>query len=79
MGPADRRTRLSHEPDRGQPIMLTEFGGISFAARTSPGDSWGYSTATTPEDFERRLREVLDAVNGRCSARSCSRQTRFEG
>jgi len=64
MGPAARRTRLSHEPDRGQPIMLTEFGGISFAARTSLPDAWGYSTATTPEDFERRLREVLDAVNG---------------
>jgi hypothetical protein len=30
MGPAGRRIRLSDEPDRGQPVMLTEFGGIQF-------------------------------------------------
>ena len=63
-GPAGRRMRLSDEPDRGQPIMLTEFGGISYDVKRTLDDAWGYSTASSPEDFERRLREVLDAING---------------
>ncbi len=63
-GPAGRRMRLSDDLDRGQPIMLTEFGGISFDVQGSLDDAWGYSTAGSPDDFERRLREILDAING---------------
>jgi len=46
---------------RGQePILLSEFGGISYRA----GDSFwnGYGTAHDEQDFLRRYRDLLDAV-----------------
>lgn len=62
VGPAGRRIRLSDEPDRGQPIMLSEFGGIKFSPEGELGDAWGYSTASSREDFASRVGELLDAV-----------------
>jgi len=66
MGPAGRRIRLSDEPDRGQPVMLTEFGGIEFAAGApadvDPADTWGYSSASDAADFYERVRSLVDAV-----------------
>ncbi|GAB3030825.1 glycoside hydrolase family 2 TIM barrel-domain containing protein [Parafrigoribacterium mesophilum] len=71
IGPAGRRLRLSTEPDRGQPIMLTEFGGIRFTpepesgapgtARSSPR-TWGYSSASSAEDYLERLSGLVAAV-----------------
>lgn len=62
LGPAGRRLRLSDEADRGQPVMLTEFGGIKFARDSEFDNAWGYSTATSAEDFATRLESLLDAV-----------------
>jgi beta-galactosidase/beta-glucuronidase len=62
VGPAGRRLRLSDEPDRGQPVMLTEFGGIKFTSEGGEDNAWGYSTATSSADFDRRLASLLDAV-----------------
>ncbi len=43
-----------------QPILLTEFGGISYQAGE---DFWnGYGTAQDEEDFVRRYRSLLDAA-----------------
>ena len=62
-GPAGRRIRLPGGSDRGQPVMLTEFGGVRFTpGATSTDGTWGYSTASSAEDFEARLRDLLDAV-----------------
>jgi beta-galactosidase/beta-glucuronidase len=63
LGPAGRRLRLSDEADRGQPVMLTEFGGIKFAPSTHLGDEWGYSSANSPGDFADRLGALLRAVH----------------
>jgi beta-galactosidase/beta-glucuronidase len=62
LGPAGRRLRLSDEPDRGQPVMLTEFGGVKFTPDAADDDAWGYSTAASAADFDRRLTALLDAV-----------------
>ncbi|WP_411698977.1 glycoside hydrolase family 2 protein [Conyzicola sp.] len=62
IGPAGRRLRLGDEPDRGQPIMLTEFGGVKFAPDSDVDNAWGYSTASSPDDFARRMAALLDAV-----------------
>ena len=62
VGPAGRRLRISDEPDRGQPIMLTEFGGVKFVADSPADDAWGYSTAASTEDLAERLGALLDAV-----------------
>ena len=62
VGPAGRRLRLSDEPDRGQPVMLTEFGGVKYVADSPADDAWGYSTAASADDFAARLGSLLDAV-----------------
>ncbi|MGN7797410.1 glycoside hydrolase family 2 protein [Leifsonia sp. 22587] len=43
------------------PIMLTEFGGISYT-ENGPEDAWGYSTATSADDLVERLRALVGAV-----------------
>lgn len=68
-GPSRRRMALNRGADgkhldRGQPVMLTEFGGVSFDMSPEVSDSWGYSAATSTADFEERVQDVLAAVNG---------------
>jgi beta-galactosidase/beta-glucuronidase len=62
MGPAGRRIRLDGAAEHGQPIMLTEFGGVKWSADAEPGDAWGYSAASDAADFDRRITEILAAV-----------------
>jgi hypothetical protein len=62
MGPAGRRIRLGTEADRGQPVMLTEFGGIQFTADEPAIDAWGYSQASSVEDFAGRVGSLVEAV-----------------
>lgn len=44
----------------GEPILITEFGGILFN-RTN-GEGWGYTGADSEEDFIKRLTEVFQAL-----------------
>ena len=76
--PGGRILTLDGYPHRGQPIMLTEFGGIAFAKGTQPmaapdqlalvaaGNSsvvtWGYSTVNDEQTFQRSYQELLGAV-----------------
>ncbi|MGR6742974.1 glycoside hydrolase family 2 protein [Microbacterium sp. F1-18] len=62
IGPAGRRVRLPGTTDSGQPIMLTEFGGVKWAADASPDDSWGYSEARGAEEYGRMVADILRAV-----------------
>lgn len=71
IGPAGRLMQLDGER-RGQPVMLTEFGGISYAAQHD-GD-WGYSTATDAEDYTARLQDLFDAVHDAALAGFCYTQ-----
>lgn len=63
--PGGRILTLDGYPHRGQPIMLTEFGGIAYAKCREPGVryTWGYSVATDDEEFARRYHELLEVVN----------------
>ena len=68
--PGGRVLTLDGYPHRGQPIMLTEFGGIAFSARRPPLDGtgnaespgWGYSAAMSAEEFLVRYRHLVTAV-----------------
>ncbi|MDR2930889.1 MAG: glycoside hydrolase family 2 [Propionibacteriaceae bacterium] len=60
IGPAGRRLILSGDISR-TPIMLTEFGGISWEDGSDP-EAWGYSTVASAEDFHQHLAELLAAV-----------------
>ena len=63
IGPAGRRMSVLPDPDLNRPVMLTEFGGVSYAPGTAFDDSWGYSAAINAVDFQDRLSAILDAVN----------------
>jgi beta-galactosidase/beta-glucuronidase len=62
--PGGRVLTLDGFPHRGQPIMLTEFGGIAYPKFPQEGVShiWGYAFATDDEDFVRRYEELMSVV-----------------
>jgi beta-galactosidase/beta-glucuronidase len=60
--PGGRVLAIEGHPPSGQPIMLTECGGISFAEHDTPATSWGYSRAATPEEFRERYTRLLSAL-----------------
>jgi beta-galactosidase/beta-glucuronidase len=62
IGPVGRRVRLPGTTDRGEPVMLTEFGGVKWSAGPEADGAWGYSEARSAEDFERRVGDILGAV-----------------
>lgn len=46
----------------GQPVLLTEFGGIMFAKDQHDGN-WGYNSAAVTEDeFFARIKELVDGI-----------------
>jgi hypothetical protein len=59
--PAGRLLTLDGVEHQGQPIMLSEFGGIAFDAKGSD-DGWGYSRAETADVFIERYRALLAVV-----------------
>lgn len=72
--PAGRILTLDEHPHRGQPIMLTEFGGIAFQpqhlestpmAMPSGHDTkkvWGYSVARSAEELAERYAQLLETI-----------------
>ena len=63
-GPGPQRKRLLLEPTdvRGQPVMLTEFGGLSF--HPASGEPWfGYATASSEEEYLAMVEGLFDAIH----------------
>jgi beta-galactosidase/beta-glucuronidase len=58
--PGGRLLLLGEEAHSGQPIMLTEFGGIAFSP--NPEETWGYSRSDTQEAFAERCMELISVV-----------------
>ncbi|RCX16490.1 glycosyl hydrolase family 2 [Fontibacillus phaseoli] len=58
--PGNRWILVPGFPYAGQPILATEFGGISF--KKNEWDGWGYSGAVNEEDFVERLSNVVDPM-----------------
>ncbi len=44
----------------GEPVMLTEFGGISF--QEGSGNEWGYTNVKTGDEFLKVYSRLLDAI-----------------
>jgi beta-galactosidase/beta-glucuronidase len=63
--PGGRVLTLDGYPHRGQPIMLTECGGIAYLKRAQPGvlKIWGYQIAQSAEEFRQRYYALMDVVN----------------
>lgn len=81
--PANRRIHLPGYTYRGEPIILSEFGGIAF--KQSNWDGWGYSSAEDAAEFSRCYREVMDLVlslpviNGYCYTQFCDVEQEING
>ncbi|MEZ4666393.1 MAG: glycoside hydrolase family 2 TIM barrel-domain containing protein [Anaerolineae bacterium] len=58
--PAKRLLILPGFMYNGQPILLTEYGGIGY--RKGEQSGWGYTTAENDDDFIQRYRAVVEAV-----------------
>lgn len=57
--PANRPVYVPGHSYRGEPILITEFGGIAFAGEEG---GWGYSTVADTEDFLERYKGLTDAL-----------------
>ncbi len=66
--PGGRVLTLDGYPHRGQPIMLTEFGGIALRAPVAQADgtlvppTWGYSSAADPEELAVQFERLLETI-----------------
>jgi hypothetical protein len=62
--PGGRILTLDGYPHRGQPIMLTEFGGIAFATQrpTGTAPAWGYTVADNDAQFAQMYCALMDTV-----------------
>ena len=62
--PGGRILTLDGFPHRGQPIVLTEFGGIAYDKGAAPPEhTWGYSRRQSDESFHDLYRRLLAVVN----------------
>lgn len=50
---------LEGQPSTDLPVMLTEFGGIRYAADPK---TWGYSSVASAEEFEKQYAALLKVV-----------------
>lgn len=60
--PGGRVLTLDGYPHQGQPIMLTEFGGIAYGDREDQ-NIWGYIRSEEITDLEHRYNALLASVN----------------
>lgn len=60
--PGGRVLTLDGHPHQGQPIMLTEFGGIAYAGREDR-KAWGYVRSENLSELQIRYTALLNVVN----------------
>lgn len=57
--PGGRILLLNEEANTGQPIMLTEFGGIAYS---SEAGAWGYTKSETQDAFADQVMQLVSTV-----------------
>ncbi len=61
MRPTRKRLLLRPEDRRNQPVMITEFGGLSM--HPDKGKAWfGYATAQSDEEYLAMMKSLFDAI-----------------
>lgn len=61
--PQRRQLTIDGYPYAGQPVMLTEFGGIAFVPPEARETTWGYDRVDTAEEFAARYARLLGVVH----------------
>ncbi|MGZ8288527.1 MAG: glycoside hydrolase family 2 protein [Telluria sp.] len=69
--PGGRILTLDGYPHRGQPIVLTEFGGIAYDADGQQGPTWGYARADSAESFIDQYRKLMEAIGSTTMFSGC--------
>lgn len=62
VGPPGRRLVLGELVDRGQPAMVTEFGGVRYRPDAEAENTWGYATVEDAGAYEGLLRGLFTAL-----------------
>ena len=57
--PANRPIYVPGHGYRGEPVLITEFGGIAFSGDET---GWGYSTVANADEFLERYESLIDAL-----------------
>lgn len=61
--PGGRVLTLDGYPHQGQPIMLTEFGGIAFTPPEDHDHTWGYARSSNISELQIQYTNLLHTVN----------------
>jgi len=63
--PGGRILTLDNYPHQGQPVMLTEFGGIAYTPEDKPDADqvWGYERCWNISELQMKYRDLLETVN----------------
>ncbi len=63
--PGGRILTLDNFPHQGQPVMLTEFGGIAYAPVDNPDTDkvWGYERCSNISELEIKYATLLETIN----------------
>ncbi|HEY9824160.1 MAG TPA: hypothetical protein V6D19_01835, partial [Stenomitos sp.] len=61
--PGGRVLTLDGYPHNGQPIMLTEFGGIAYTKPEEYTQTWGYTRSQNVSEFQLQYTALLQVVN----------------
>lgn len=62
--PGGRLSTLFGHEHAGQPIVLTEFGGIAYTSPDRRDSVWGYRLVESPEALAQAYKDLLYAVRG---------------
>ena len=60
--PANRSVYVPGYGYRGEPILITEFGGIAFSGEENRAEGWGYSTVADIEGFLESYESLIEAL-----------------
>lgn len=60
-GPAGRRMIADCRQQMRPVILVTEFGGVRFV-QNDQSATWGYSSATDPDDYARRVKDIVEPI-----------------
>lgn len=60
--PAQRALFVGRHTYAGQPVLLSEFGGVKFVPGAEAQRSWGYCETVSSAEFAKKLQELFDAV-----------------
>jgi beta-galactosidase/beta-glucuronidase len=60
--PANRPVYVPGYAYRGEPILITEFGGIAYSAEVSGAEGWGYSIVADADEFLERYESIVEAL-----------------